>query len=62
MKIEITIPQLYDIAQMANDMQAMLGNGEPEADKPWRKYIRSVDRMLKKNGLRRDLSGVVRIN
>lgn len=47
MKIEITKAQLQAIISMRDDMEAMLGCGED--DSYWIKYIRLVNRMLKKN-------------
>ncbi|NRB81580.1 MAG: hypothetical protein HRU38_23455 [Saccharospirillaceae bacterium] len=61
MKIEVTNYQLQAIANMANDMEAMIGNGEDgddygideSPDKEWLKNIKAIDRMLKKNGYSR---------
>lgn len=59
MKLEVTEAQLRAIINMADDMEAMIGNGT-EADESgkcpddhWAGYIRLVDRMLKKNGYSR---------
>lgn len=54
MKIEITKAQLKAIMSLTDDVSAMLGCGED--DSYWIKYIRLIDRMLKKNGYDRDFN------
>lgn len=51
MKIEITKQQLEAIINMADDMSAMTGGGDN--DEIWRKNIKLIDKMLKKNGIER---------
>lgn len=60
MKVEITKAQLQAIADCADDMEAMLGNGgdieDPvngDPDKHWRKRIKLIDNFLAKNGYKR---------
>jgi len=52
MEIKITKAQLKAIIEMTNDVSAMIGCGD--YDKMWKKYIRLIDKMLKKNGFKRD--------
>ena len=47
MKIDITKAQLRAIHELKEDCRAMLGNGEPEADKAWEKRIKLIDRMIR---------------
>ena len=51
MKLDVTKAQLNAIANIISDVSAMIGVGE--MDKEWVKYIRLIDRMLKKNGFKR---------
>ncbi len=48
MKIEITKAQLQAIKNMKDDIEAMIGCGEDD-DIQWKKNIRIVNSMLKKN-------------
>lgn len=48
--ITVTPSQLNAIVQMANDMYAMVGGGEPESDRIWSGYVKNVRKMLKNNG------------
>lgn len=57
MKVEITKAQLQSIIDAADDMEAMLGNGENEPDKAWKKIIRNIDRFLESNGYQRKRKG-----
>jgi hypothetical protein len=49
MKIEITKSQLEAIKLLADDCSAMCGDSE--TDVSWKKAIKHIDAMLKKNGL-----------
>ena len=50
MKIEITEAQLEAIKTITNDISAMVGCSED--DKCWKKCVRLIDNMLKKNNLK----------
>jgi hypothetical protein len=49
MKIEITKSQLEAIKSMADDLSSMAGG--KDSGETWKKYVKSVDDMLKKNNL-----------
>lgn len=38
---------------MTDDISAMIGCGDKDSDDKWRKNVKAVDRMLKKNGIKR---------
>jgi hypothetical protein len=52
MKITITKTQLAAIIEMTNDISSMIGCGG-DADMSWKKHVLLTDRMLKKNGYKR---------
>lgn len=50
-KLEVTPAQLKAISELAADISAMIGCGDPEgADKRWERQTRLIDKMLKQNG------------
>lgn len=51
-KLEVTEAQLEAIIELTNEASAMLGTGD-DAIKSVSKWIRQVDRMLKKHGYKR---------
>ena len=53
MKLEVTEHQLKCIINAADTMSAMVGVGEKETDEDFKKTIKGIDRMLKKNGFKR---------
>lgn len=50
-KLEVTKAQLRAIVEITNDISAMTGCGE--SDKEWIKHVKAVDKMLEKNGYKR---------
>lgn len=52
-KFKITNSQLSHIIAMADDMEAMIGGADEQADKDWQSHVDSVDRMLTANGYAR---------
>ena len=57
MKLEVTPAQLEAIKRLTDDCASMVGCGEDESDKAWSKNIDLIDRMLKKNGHKREFKG-----
>lgn len=53
-KLEVTEAQLAAIMSMTDDISAMLGVGDDDTE--WSKYVRLIDRMLKKNGYKRSFN------
>ncbi len=53
MKLEITPAQLKTIMDLTDDISAMTGCSDEEQNNKWTKDVRLVDRMLKKNGYKR---------
>lgn len=51
-KLEITEAQLNAIIEIASDVSAMLGCGDD--DKIWIKHLKLIDRMLNRNGYKRN--------
>jgi len=49
--LEMTEPQLRAIIEVTNDIRAMIG--ARDSDEEWKKNVRLIDRMLKKNGYER---------
>ena len=54
MKLEVTKAQLSAIVRITDDISSMIGGGED--DTQWEKDVKFVDRMLKKNGYKRNYS------
>jgi len=52
--LKITPSELLAICDLTDSMSAMMGCGDPEFDAQGKKQIRLIDRMLKKNGYKRD--------
>jgi len=53
LKIEITKAQLEAIKNLTDDVDSMIGTAPGENGELWIKYVRLIDRMLAKNGMRR---------
>ena len=53
MLIKATEAQLKALMSLVDDCDTMIGAGDPECDRIWAKHIRSIDRMLANNGLKR---------
>lgn len=49
--LEVTEPQLRAVVEITNDISSMMGGGD--FDKEWNKYVKLIDRMLRKNGYKR---------
>ncbi len=52
MKVEITKHQLLALIEMKDTAEAMLGCADPESDKDFKKFIRAVNTILKKNDIK----------
>lgn len=50
-KLELTEAQLIAIIELTNDISAMIGCGDDDSE--WIKNVRLIDRMLNKNGFKR---------
>lgn len=50
-KLELTLPQFEALIEITNDISAMTGCGDRDGE--WNKYVKLIDRMLKKNGYNR---------
>lgn len=59
MKISITPSQLSSIRDLAEDTAAMMGGGDTESDKIWRRHIRNINKLLINNGYPKLLTPVL---
>lgn len=57
MKLDVTPAQLEAIKRLTDDCASMIGCGNEESDKAWSRNVDLVDRMLKKNGHKRNFQG-----
>lgn len=51
MKLDVTPAQLENMKRLVDDVDAMIGGGDAAGDLLWARYVKSFDRLLKRNGL-----------
>lgn len=52
--LKVTDKEIEVIKSITDDISAMVGGGDQEANEIWAAYVKAIDRMLKRNGLKRN--------